>query len=191
MNKFTDPVAMLLAVHDIQQVVYKYAIAIDTREIDLLDECFAKDGKFHMADAGVFSCEEYKALCRKVLPALDATQHVVGPPMIEIEGDTAVSRSYFIAQHARNSLAPNPLLLIGGWYDDEFTRIDGQWRITKRIGTPAWYDGNPAVLGDSNTPGGLKWSAYRNCPLWLLGGGERGNKESWLFEYKSDRKPPS
>jgi len=160
-------------IHEIQQVLYRYALAVDSREYDLLDECFTKDASFQMADAGTFTVEEYKELCRKVLPTLDVTQHVVSNAAIRVMGGRALSRSYFVAQHARNDLRPAPFLKIGGYYDDEFSKTAGGWRIAKRIGTSTWYDGNPQVLGYGEPSGALKWTAQHGCPGWMRWAGAR------------------
>jgi hypothetical protein len=160
--------ATLLDIFEIQQVLNNYAIALDTREFDLLDEVFAPHAKTSIAGAPMAErSAESQARIRVSMQAFDATQHFMGPASIEVRGDTAVSRCYFIATHTKNSLRPNPHLRIGGWYDDELAQIDGHWRIMQRIGTPAWYEGNPAVLGLQMPPGAYEWSANRDCPAWL------------------------
>jgi 3-phenylpropionate/cinnamic acid dioxygenase small subunit len=134
-------------VHEIQQVLYRYATALDTRQLDLLDDCFTPDARLDMSVAGTHSPTEYKAMAAEALAKLDATHHFIGNAAITVDGDSARVRSYYQAQHARNDLAPDSLLLIGGWIDDELVRVDGRWRITSRVGRTVWFDGNPAVLG--------------------------------------------
>ena len=48
-----------------------------------------------------------------------------GSRCCRIEGDRAWARSYLLAQHAVNALAPNGTLKIGAWYNDELRRVDG------------------------------------------------------------------
>jgi len=164
----SDSVQKLLDLHEIQTLLSKYVIAVDTQVLSLFDDCFAEDAAIDLANTGVFTRDGYRDLCSRVLPTLDATQHHLGLPVIDVRGDRAESRCYFIAQHARNSLAPQPFLIIGGWYDDEFARLDGQWRITRRRGTAVWFDGNPEVLGYPFQPGALARVPGRACPDWLL-----------------------
>jgi hypothetical protein len=167
----TDPaVQMLLDLHQIQTVLGKYVIGIDSRAFDLLDQVFTPDAQILLAGMPPLDPAGYKRICADNLPAMEATQHHLGMPVIEVTGDTARSRCYFIAQHAKNALRPDPLLIIGGWYDDELRRTADGWRITRRTGTAAWFDGNPDVLGYPVPPGGLDWSPGRNAPAWLLGG---------------------
>jgi 3-phenylpropionate/cinnamic acid dioxygenase small subunit len=134
-------------VHEIEQVLYRYATALDTMQLDLFDDCFIPDARLYMSVMGAHSPAEYKDMCATELAKLDATQHMIGNAAIAIDGDTARVRSYYQAQHARNDLAPDSLLLVGGWIDDEFVKVDGKWRIKVRRGRTVWFDGNPAVLG--------------------------------------------
>jgi hypothetical protein len=135
-------------VHEIEQVIYSYAIAIDTRDWDLLDRCFAPDAAIEMSVAGRYpSPAAYRDRAKAVLAKLDATHHVFSSPRIVPDGDSARAHTYYQAQHVRNDLAPGSLLMIGGWVRDRFARADGRWVITERHGTALWFDGNPEVLG--------------------------------------------
>ena len=161
--------AKLLALHEIEQVLATYSIAIDTRRPDLLERCFAPGAELHLDGVGALDLEQYKERCRTALPALDATQHHLGVPAIRIEGDRASSRCYFVAQHVKNALAPRSALLIGGWYDDELARTAGAWRIARRRGSAVWYDGNPDVLGYAFPMGASARGPGHDAPGWLVG----------------------
>ena len=164
----TDPVQKLLDIHEIQQALLKYAIALDARQPDLMDQVFTKDAEIVLSGTGTFTVESYKKLSGEVLPQLETTQHFCGAPVIRIAGDRAWTPCYFIAQHSRTSLAPEPFLIAAGHYDDELVRVGDSWRISKRTGVSTWVDGNTAVLGFPIPPGGLPWLTERNCPEWLL-----------------------
>jgi ketosteroid isomerase-like protein len=142
-------------VHAIEQLLYLYAVAIDRRDVDALDDVFTPDAHLDMSVAGTMTPAEYKAKARRVLAGLDATHHLIASPIVEIgdAGDTATARCYYQAQHARNDCEGGPLLLIGGWIDDELVRTPGGWRIARRRGRAVWFDGNPAVLGLDVVPG--------------------------------------
>jgi hypothetical protein len=162
-----DIVQKLLDIHQIQQVLVKYTIAIDSQDFDLLEGCFTSDAELHLAGLGTMTPQSYRAICEQNLPSLDATQHHCGIPAITFDGDSAHSRCYFMAQHARNSLGAAPLMLIGGWYDDELRRVGDDWRIYRRTGTAAWYEGNGDVLGYPVAQGGLERTPGRARPSWL------------------------
>jgi hypothetical protein len=163
-----DKAQTLFDIYEIQKILSKYVIAVDSKEFGLFDQCFTEDAEIELANTGVFTKESYKQLCSQALPNLDATQHHLGLPIIEVDGDKASSRCYFVAQHVSNKLAPKPFLIIGGWYNDQFARVKGEWRITRRQGVAVWFDGNPDVLGYPFPPGALASVPGRECPGWLL-----------------------
>ncbi len=123
-----------------------YATALDTLQLDLLDEIFTPDARLTMGKP--MDRAAYKAMCATELPKFDATQHYVSNPLIDVadDGRRATCRSYYQAQHARNDLDP-PFALMGGWVDDELERGSEGWRITARTWTSVWFDGNGDVLG--------------------------------------------
>jgi ketosteroid isomerase-like protein len=137
----------LADVHAIEQLLYRYAIAIDTCDLAGLDDVFMPDAVLDMSVAGRQTPAEYKAKAERVLAELDATHHLMASPVVTIDGDTATAHTYYQAQHARTDCPGGPLLLIGGWIADELVRTpDGGWRIAHRRGRAVWFDGNPAVL---------------------------------------------
>lgn len=157
----------LADVHEIQQILSTYAVAIDTRTPELLRDLFTEDAEISLGGMPSSTPERYIATCQQTLPQLDATQHSISTPLIQLAGDSASSRCYFSAQHALNSLRPHPFFLISGWYDDELVRTSDGWRIARRTGTPAWCEGNPEVLGFPDLPGAMDWTPGRDCPAWL------------------------
>lgn len=151
----------------IQQVLARYVIAIDTRAPELLTDCFTRDAQLFLGGVEASSVAAYQQVCATVLPTLDATHHHLSLPAIQVEGDKAFSRCYFIAQHVNNALAPDHSLLISGWYDDELVKENGTWRIAKRTGTPVWLSGNTAVLNYEMPTGAAQRGAGHNPPAWL------------------------
>src|SRR4030088_485019 len=91
----------------IQQLLYRYAYALDAREYDALDEVFAPDASLHTSGGTLMSPAEYKKMCATELPKLDATHHMVTNTSVNVDGDRATSRAYFQAQHVKLSLAPD------------------------------------------------------------------------------------
>jgi ketosteroid isomerase-like protein len=141
----TDP-GHLADAHAIEQLLYRYAIAIDTCDLAALDDVFTPDAELDMSVAGRQTPAEYKAKAEVVLAGLDATHHLMASPVVIVDSDTATAHTYYQAQHARNDCPGGPLLLIGGWIADELVRTAGGWRIAHRRGRAVWFDGNPAVL---------------------------------------------
>ena len=157
----------LYDVHCIEQVLNRYVIGLDTLNIPLMRNCFTDDAHVEIPGAGVQSPDEYAAICEHSLPGLDATHHQLGPITVEVTGDTARAHCYLTAQHVLHSAGADCLLTIGAWYDDELVRTRESWKISKRVGTAVWLDGNPAVLGMPMEKGAFPKSPGRECPAWL------------------------
>src|SRR5262245_48356719 len=99
-----DTLAALVDAHEISQILCRYTIAIDTRELSLFDRCFAPDARIEIPGLGVFDREGYRRVCAENLPAFDATQHLLGSPAIEVEADGASSRCYFRSEEHTSEL---------------------------------------------------------------------------------------
>jgi hypothetical protein len=165
-----DAVSRLLDFQDIQRAIGLYVLAVDTRELSLFDQVFTPDAQIILGGVGEMTPASYKAMAVQGLAALNATQHHLGLPVINLDGDHAHARCYFMAQHVRNDLAPRSFLMIGGWYTDDLMRTEQGWRITRRIGTAVWYDGNPDVLGMGDFPMGATPRGDGHLPpAWLMG----------------------
>jgi hypothetical protein len=131
----------------IQELEIRYAMAIDQHNFELLDSVFAANADFIYQGFGEFTgVEKFKALVQKNDAFLDATHHMVMSQSITVTGDVATCYCYVQAQHIRQSLAPDIMLLMGGNYADKLERIDGHWLIVERNMSTLWGMGNPAVL---------------------------------------------
>jgi hypothetical protein len=132
----------------IDDVLTRYAHAIDTKDFDLLDTVFTPDARLDyrsaMGIAGDYP--EVKAWLAAVVPALGVTQHLVVNRAITIDGDTARGTSHF---HNPNRMVIDgePLLfVVGGVYHDRYARTPDGWRITERIEETLWWDNPPPGL---------------------------------------------
>jgi len=162
-----QPNQTLIDAHEIGQLLLAYPVAIDSRDFELLETLFTPNARIDIPAAGVFDPAGYRAASEAGLARLDATQHFVGQPLLRIDGDRANARSYLLAQHVVNTLAPNGTLMIGAWYDDVLVRVEGRWRIASRKGNAVWWSGNPAVLGLDGVPNAFPRHDGHASPPWL------------------------
>ena len=133
---------------EILDVLNRYAHALDSRDWDLLRSCFTPDAVADYLDLGGVNegVEAIVALCRGALDGLDASQHLIGSPLAEVEGDTATARCYLQAQHVFRGAPGGDHYLVGGTYVDRLVRTDDGWRIEHRTLHATWTDGNPDVF---------------------------------------------
>jgi hypothetical protein len=116
-------------------LIARYAVVVDRGEFDALDELFTPDAVIDFTAFGgpAGPLPEIKAFLRAALSGFQVTQHLMGLPLIDIDGDRATART-----GCSNPMIPpgsgpqTPVWLIGLWYDDEFVRTDAGWRFSSR-----------------------------------------------------------
>lgn len=133
-------------VNEIVSLTVRYCWALDERDWDSLSEVFSSDAyaKYGVTEhKGIDSIIEK---CQKALLPLDFSHHMVTNHVVELEGDEATCKCYFQAQHVRNSTPGGVNFIIAGKYEDELTRINGEWKISSRVLTKIWTEGNEKVV---------------------------------------------
>ena len=132
---------------EIDEILTRYATAIDTKNFDLLDQVFTPDAHLDYTTAGGIAGDypTVKAWLAEVLPHFPQYQHVVGNRNVTLDGDTASSIAAFF----------NPMVMkngetffCGGEYRDQLVRTADGWRIKSRFEQTVWtYGAVPAVPG--------------------------------------------
>lgn len=123
---------------EISDLIARYAVVIDAQRFDDLDALFTAGATIDYSAFGGPSggVAEIKTFLGSSLPFFARSQHMMGLPLIDIDGDTA---------HARTS-CNNPMIstkrdgstavwLIGLWYDDDLVRTPAGWRFSLRAQT--------------------------------------------------------
>ena len=143
-----DTVRTLTDRLEIDDLLTRYATAIDTHDWDLLDTVFTPDARLDYRSAGGIagSYPEVKDWLAQVLPMFEAMQHLVVNRAVTLEGDTARARSIF---HNPNRLTVDGEpwhFTVGGWYHDKLVRTAAGWRIAERVEqTSYWHNPLPGL----------------------------------------------
>lgn len=120
---------------EIEDLMVRYAHAIDTRRWDLLDDLFTADAHIDYTAMGgpAGDLAATKAFLSATLPHFPAFQHLISNSSLTIDGDTATGRT--MCQNPMLIGGPDgaqQLMLCGLWYLDTFARVEGAWRIRTR-----------------------------------------------------------
>jgi 3-phenylpropionate/cinnamic acid dioxygenase small subunit len=152
-SSFSDVTLDLQQISDrieIDELLARYARALDYRRFDELDGIFTADATF---DAGGLGAPTGPAAIRQMIEGtighLDATQHLVGKSIMEFaeDGDSAEVTTYLISQHIRESTdGPVKHYFLGGEYADRVVRTPQGWRIAYRRLDRMWKQGDRAVI---------------------------------------------
>ena len=80
-----------------------------------------------------------------VLTGLDAHQHLLGPPVVEVSDDEARAAVHVVATHVLDGDPGSPWV-VGGIYRFALRRLDGRWRIAAITLDTRWQTGDAAIL---------------------------------------------
>jgi hypothetical protein len=131
---------------DIAELCIRYTTALDTLDWSLLASCFAPSPAFVHPGGRLAGFDEILARTSAALTPLTRTQHLLGNIVAEVDGDAGRCSCYFHAQHVRTGTPGGDLYVIAGRYDDALARTPDGWRITERVQTYLWRNGNRAVV---------------------------------------------
>jgi 3-phenylpropionate/cinnamic acid dioxygenase small subunit len=131
---------------EIADLCVRYTAALDTKDWALLENCFAPSPVFVHPGGRLEGFAAILERTKAALTPLTATQHLLGNIVARLDGDTARSVCYFQAQHVRTGTPGGETYIIAGRYADTLTRGNDGWKITERVQTYLWRDGNRAVV---------------------------------------------
>lgn len=106
---------------ELQQLLAEYAVAMTQGDIDRVVRVFAPDGTYS-AFGAVYPLADFPALVEAAPKGL----FLVGPPALEIDGDTGTGEQplLFVDQVTHDERL--------GWYADSYVRTDDGWRLRTR-----------------------------------------------------------
>jgi ketosteroid isomerase-like protein len=137
----------LLAEREIVRGLGRFARIVDGREWSAVGDVFADDIVFDYGDGG--EKRGMAALLDQFARFLDPcgpSQHLIGSIMVEVDGDTAVSRAYVQARHQPPKPAPHQFFDTSGEYIDRWERRPEGWRIVRRDARWLTSVGDPAII---------------------------------------------
>lgn len=122
----------LIDKQSITEVIWRYCRGMDRMDRALTLSCWHPDGTDDHAPLFKGTAEGFVEWLWPVHEAMVATRHVVSNITIELNGDRAVTESYWNVQ-LRVPRADKTFDILGsGRYIDNFEKIDGVWAIRHR-----------------------------------------------------------
>jgi len=132
----------------IDDLLYRYAHALDGRDWNLLRTCFTDDAVADFLELGGVNegADVIVAFVSSALSGLDASQHIISTTLATVDGDSAQSTCYLQAQHVFKGAEGGDHYLVGGHYVDRLVRTADGWRIAHRTLHATWMEGNASVF---------------------------------------------
>lgn len=145
----------LLDKQEIMELQYRYAHGVDRKDFDLFASCFTEvistDLSSYMPDLKFteMTIEQWVDMVKKLIGHTKATQHQMTNMLIEVNGNEATAKIALRAQHyVPNDFGDN-FLECGCHYDNKYTKVNGEWKISGIKVTFDFWDGNQYVLSQS------------------------------------------
>jgi hypothetical protein len=141
-----DQLAQLRALTDrvaIQEVLARYAAAVDSGTWERLDDVFVPGAIIDFEANGGLR-DEYPAITDYLKAALGgfaAIQHYFMNFLFDVDGDRASGRFYCLTQMVTIVDGADQMLADGGYYDTVLVRTPVGWRVSELVGGLTWLDG--------------------------------------------------
>lgn len=137
--------------HEIVRRRYEYALSIDTRDWALhrsifTDEIHMDFSSYSGQPGSSMSADAWVSGLKPLFTGLQATQHVMTNPIVDVDGDAARLRMYMKAEHFLNNDSGSFDFAIGGYYDDRLVRTDAGWKISSVTLNVFWSRGNRHIM---------------------------------------------
>jgi len=134
---------------DIAVLLATLARILDSRDWARVPEVVAAEVSFDYTDSGtdVHGREALLANFRQFLDVCGPSQHLLGSIIVEVNGDSALSRSYVQARHRSKDPLDPRLFDSNGEYIDRWERRAEGWRMVHRRAIWASQSGDPSVIG--------------------------------------------
>lgn len=136
--------------------VFEYAYGIDTRDFDLYRSIFDDrvDIDFSSYNGRVpsqMAADDWVAGVQPLFLGLDATQHSMSNPLVDMESDgsSAHCRMYMQAAHFLDGVE----FTIGGYYDDRLVRRGRDWCIAGVTLNVWWRRGDDSIMARAHEIG--------------------------------------
>lgn len=121
---------------EIDDLLIRYATAVDTKDWDLYETCFTEDAFIDYESAGGIKGKlpEVRTWLEKTLVMFPMTQHVVCNRVVNLDGNKATARSVFYNPMGLPQGDSRQILFFdGGYYNDQLVKTKTGWRISERI----------------------------------------------------------
>ncbi|HET8613205.1 MAG TPA: nuclear transport factor 2 family protein [Sphingomonas sp.] len=134
---------------EIQDLMTRYAYAIDDRDWDALDHVFTPDATIDYSDMGGSKGDlpSTKRFLAEAMPNFPAFQHLSATTLIRLDGNSATARTILFNPMVMEHEGARRVFFIGLWYNDTLVRTAEGWRISARREQKSWsYNAPPGLL---------------------------------------------
>jgi 3-phenylpropionate/cinnamic acid dioxygenase small subunit len=132
---------------EIQELLYRYARSVDTKDWPLLTSVFTEDAHLDYSSVGGPSAgrEEVVGWLAQSLTQLPLAQHFISNIEIDLDGDRAKVRAMF--HNPMQLPGVEGMSACGGLYHHEVVRTSEGWKSERLVEENQWFTNPPAGRG--------------------------------------------
>jgi hypothetical protein len=150
-NSFEERIKNLEEIEAIRNLKATYCYAVDSKNWQQTAELFTENADADFGPFGQYKGRENVATFFRNLPqGLPLCIHMIHNPLIKVEGDTATGVWYFEVPGTLVLPAGETAVWIQGRYNEEYIKLDGEWKIKKLVCTFHYI--TPIEIGWVNKP---------------------------------------
>lgn len=133
---------------EIQDLIARYAHAIDDSDYDALDRIFTPDAIIDYSELGgeKGSLQDIKRFLAGAMVNFSNYQHLSATSRMDIDGDCAKARTILFNPMMMKHEGKDRMFFIGLWYCDDLVRTAAGWRIANRREEKCWSFNTPEGL---------------------------------------------
>ena len=134
--------AELRAERAIHRVMLRYARGVDSRDFEMVRDCFHPEARVTWGDWFSGTRDESIDWLSQAIPRLDGTLHVFASPWIELDlaAGSAQAETYAVnsARYPADETGSCVQNVAGTRYFDRFELRDGEWKLIERRNERIW-----------------------------------------------------
>ncbi|WP_255197605.1 nuclear transport factor 2 family protein [Halorarius litoreus] len=123
----SDLARELLDRHEIHELRGAYSRALDYEDFERAHDIFTEDAVVKYRTGDKHGAQEVYEYWRDHVE-YQFSLHTVQMPEIEVDGDEATGKWYMLVFYVAPDGRSGHVM---GWYEDEYRRIDGTWKISR------------------------------------------------------------
>jgi hypothetical protein len=133
----------------ITRLRYEYAFGIDTRDYRLLrsiflDEILMDFSSYNGRPSARVDAQEWVDGCAELFDGLDATQHTMANPIVDLDRPSGHARQRMTMQAVH--FLDGSEFTLGGWYDDHVILTDQGWKLAGVTLHVTWRRGDESIM---------------------------------------------
>lgn len=129
---------------ELERVLHRYTVAIDSGNWDVLDTVFTPDARIDYTESGGISgaYTEVKDWLAQMLPMFPSRHHLLGQVVTTLHGDEATVLAYFYNPMVLPQQDKDDLIVeVGGNYHHTMVRTPDGWRSRRLYEEVVWKRG--------------------------------------------------